>query len=70
MPNTTLFNMPIKVARRQMLPSKAYDCDKDSPISTIKGETLEPCIRGAQRIRKNPETKSIVKEILTKSKQK
>ena len=64
MDNVTLFNMPIEEARRQMLGSKAHDCDNDSPISTIKGETLESCIRGVQKIRENSETKSMVKEIL------
>lgn len=59
-----LFNIPIQELRRQIESSKTYACDKDSPISTIKGETLEPCIRGAKKIAADPELKAMVKDIL------
>lgn len=42
--------------------SNDIPCDKNSPIDP--NEYLEPCIRGAEKILKNEETKKLVKGFL------
>lgn len=57
-----MFNMSIEMVRKQCN-AGALHCDNNAPIR--RGETLEPCIRGAKKIANDPELKKLVKEILT-----
>lgn len=59
-----MFNMSMDMVRRQC-EAGAMHCDMNAPIR--RGETLEPCIRGAQKILEDPELKKMVKDILTGS---
>lgn len=59
-----MFNMSMDMVRKQCNAGVLH-CDNNEPIR--KGETLEPCIRGAKKISSSPELKQLVKEILTGS---
>lgn len=59
-----LFNMSMDRVRKQCQAGSLH-CDNNAPIS--KGETLEPCIRGAKKISGDPKLKKMVKSILTGS---
>ena len=56
-----MFNSNMEMIRKQCNAGIMH-CDNNAPIR--RGETLEPCIRGAQKISADPEVKQLVKEIL------
>lgn len=57
-----LFRMSLDMVHKQCNAGVLH-CDNNAPIR--RGETLEPCIRGAKKIANDPELKKLVKEILT-----
>lgn len=59
-----MFNMSMEMVHKQCKAGGLY-CDNNAPIR--RGETLEPCIRGAKKIAENPELKKLVREALTGS---
>lgn len=59
-----MFNVSMDMVRKQCEAGTLH-CDMNAPIK--KGETLEPCIRGAKKISNDPELKKMVKTILTGS---
>ena len=61
MNKNNLFGISQEMIQRQMN-VKSLELPQSGPI--IKGETLEPCIRGAEKINQDNELKEIVKEIL------
>lgn len=64
MAENKMFNMSMDMVRKQCNAGELH-CDNNAPIR--RGETLEPCIRGAKKITEDPELKKLVKEILTGS---
>ena len=56
-----MFNANMEMIRKQCNAGIMH-CDNNAPIR--RGETLEPCIRGAKKISAEPEVKQLVKEIL------
>ena len=62
MAENKMFNMSMEMVRKQC-GAGVLHCDNNEPIR--RGETLEPCIRGAKKIAADPELKKLVKEILT-----
>ena len=57
----TMFNVSMEMIQKQCNAGVMH-CDNNAPIR--RGETLEPCIRGAKKISENPEIKNLVKELL------
>lgn len=64
MAESKMFNMSMDMVRKQCNAGVLH-CDNNEPIR--RGETLEPCIRGAKKIADDPVLKELVKEILTRS---
>lgn len=64
MEKNKMFHMSMDMVQKQCNAGVLH-CDNNEPIR--KGETLEPCIRGAKKITGDPELKKLVKEILTGS---
>lgn len=64
MTESKMFNMSMDMVRKQCNAGVLH-CDNNEPIR--RGETLEPCIRGAKKIADDPALKELVKEILTRS---
>lgn len=65
----TLFNIPIDEVNRQLRVGKGFDYDSSDsgPISTQSNETLEPVIRGSEKILQDPDLRNMVKEIILSS---
>ena len=59
-----MFNMNMEMVRNQCNAGFMH-CDNNTPI--VRGETLEPCIRGAKKISADPNLKKLIKEVLTGS---
>lgn len=57
-----MFNMSMEMIKKQCEAGELH-CDYNAPIRY--GETLEPCIRGAEKINADPKLKSLIREILT-----
>lgn len=56
-----LFGLSLEEMNRRCM-SNDIPCDKNSPINT--NEYLEPCIRGAEKILQDEETKNLIKRFL------
>lgn len=65
----TLFNIPIDEVNRQLRVRKGFDYDSSDsgPISTQPNETLEPVIRGGEKILQDPDLRNMVKEVILSS---
>lgn len=61
MTNETLFGLSLEEIKRRCS-SNDIPCDKNSPINP--NEYLEPCIRGAEKIMRNRDTKDKIKNML------
>lgn len=61
MPHEFLFGLSLEEIDRRCM-SNDIPCDKNSPIDP--NEYLEPCIRGAEKILKDEETKKLVRGFL------
>lgn len=59
-----MFNMSANMVQKQCSAGVLHS-DNNEPIR--RGETLEPCIRGAREIAEDSKLKKLVKEILTGS---
>lgn len=57
-----MFELKGREIERQM--GSGYDFDQDLRISSNRGETLDPVIRGAKKINEDPEIRNIVKKAL------
>ena len=61
MEKETIFGVPIDEIRRQLQAKPDYDVDPEYKLKPINPvETLEPCLRGAQKILVDPELKAMM----------